>query len=70
MKLHQVPATEYFPRQNEEKVRSLSYNENSNSALQNATEYVNWVVITLWPLFLSTVHSSENMSFHRKYIIL
>lgn len=54
MKLHQVPATECFPRQNEEKVRSLSYSGNSNSAFQNATGYINWAVIPLWPLSLPT----------------
>lgn len=54
MKLYQVPATECFPRKNEEKVRSLSYSGNANSAFQNATGYINWVVIPLWPLSLPT----------------
>lgn len=54
MKLHQVLATEYFPGQNEENVRSRSQSGNSNSALQNPMEYAIWAVIPLWPLFLLT----------------
>lgn len=54
MKLPQVLATGYFPGQNEEDARTLSYSGNSNSALQNTMEDVNWAVIPLWPLFLVT----------------